>query len=102
MGQALRYVLFLTFESMILECEQPLFFFSFESQYIRARTGGQPAQQAFPFGFGAKRDRGRGFSVLIAREIKRKPKKERGSLTLAPLVFLLNRTETLATQANEG
>ena len=40
MGQALRYVLFLTFESMILECEQPLFFFSFESQYIRARTGG--------------------------------------------------------------
>ena len=27
MGQALRYVLFLTFESMILQCEQSLFFF---------------------------------------------------------------------------
>ena len=26
MGQALRYVLFLTFKSMILECEQSLFF----------------------------------------------------------------------------
>ena len=29
----------------------------------------QPAQQAFPFGFGAKKDRGKGFSVLAAREL---------------------------------
>ena len=40
MGQALRYVLFLTFESMILQCKQSLFF-SFESQHIRARTTGE-------------------------------------------------------------
>ena len=39
MGQALRYVLFLTFESMILQCEQSLF--SFESQYIRACMRGE-------------------------------------------------------------
>ena len=31
-----------------------------------------------PFGFGAKRDRGRGVSVLIAREIKREPKDKYG------------------------
>ena len=47
-------------------------------QKNRRLRGNQPAQQAFPFGFGAKRDRGRGFSVLIAREIKREPKNERG------------------------
>ena len=49
----------------------------------------------------------RGVSVLIAREIKREPKNERGgkapflarSLTLVPRSLLLNRTETLATQA---
>ena len=42
-------------------------------------------EQAFPFGFGAKRDRGRGFSV-----------------TLVLRSLLLNRTETLATQAKKG
>lgn len=40
MGQALRYVLFLTCESMILQCKQSLFL-SFESQHIRARTRGE-------------------------------------------------------------
>ena len=43
---------------------------------------------AFPFGFGAKKDRGTGFPVLAAQ-----------SLTLVPRFLLLNRTETLATQA---
>ena len=38
----------------------------------------QPAQQEFPFCFGAKKDRGTGFSVLAAREMKRGPKNERG------------------------
>ena len=82
-----------------------------------------------PFVFGAKRDRGRGVSVLIAREIKREPKdkrrgRERGrkeiafpsflpqplpalllaplfarSLSLVPRSLFLNRTEMLATQA---
>ena len=32
----------------------------------------------FPFGFGAKEDRGTGFSVLVAREMEREPKNERG------------------------
>ena len=32
----------------------------------------------FPFGFGAKKDRGRGLSVLTAREMKREPKNEKG------------------------
>ena len=50
----------------------------------------QPAQQAFPFGFGAKRDRGRGFLVFIIFT---------RSLTLVPRSLLLNRTEPLATQA---
>ena len=45
------------------------------------------AQQAFPFGFGAKKYRGRGLSVLTAREMKRE---------------LLTRTETLATQASKN
>ena len=47
------------------------------------------AKQAFPFGFGAKKDSGKGFfSVLTARE-----------MTLVPHSLLLNRTETLATKA---
>ena len=33
----------------------------------------RPAQQAFPFGFGAKRDRGTGLSVLAAREMELEP-----------------------------
>ena len=37
-------------------------------------------QQAFPFGFRAKKDRGTGFSVLAAREMKREPKNERGGM----------------------
>ena len=59
----------------------------------------------FPFGFGAKKDRGTGFLVLAAREMKRDPKNVlleqflAWSLTLAPLSLLLNRTETLVTQA---
>ena len=32
--------------------------------------------QAFPFGFGAKKDRGTGFSVLATREMKHEPKNE--------------------------
>ena len=32
----------------------------------------------FPFGFGAKKDQGRGLSILTAREMKREPKSERG------------------------
>ena len=79
----------------------------------------------FPFGFGAKKDRGRGLSVLTAREIKREPKikkKEKPypnpnppynprpsplfyikpffawSLTVVPRSLVLNGTETLATQ----
>ena len=38
----------------------------------------QPAYQAFPFGFGAKKDRGTGFTVLAAREMKEEPKNESG------------------------
>ena len=34
--------------------------------------------EAFPFGFGAKKDRGTGFSVLAAREMKQEPKNESG------------------------
>ena len=45
----------------------------------------------FPLGFGAKKDRGRGFSVFTEREMKREP--------LVPRSLLLNRTEMLATQA---
>ena len=58
----------------------------------------------FPLGFGAKKDRGRGFSVLTEREMKRVPALLLApfvarSLTLVPRSLLLNRTETLATQA---
>ena len=78
----------------------------------------------FLFDFGAKKGRGTGFSVLAAREIKQEPKNESGgrgrevsflsspplpalllapffarSLTLVPRSLLLNRMETLATQA---
>ena len=65
----------------------------------------------FPFGFGAKKDRGMGRSVLAAREMKRGPKNpthsplfylrhfSRGLLTLVPSSLTLNHTETLATQA---
>ena len=76
------------------------------------------------FRFRAKKDRGTGFSVLAAREMKQEPKNESGgrgrgrgrketplpallltpffarSLTLVPRSLLLNRTETLASQAN--
>ena len=54
---------------------------------------------------------GRGLSVLTAREMKREPKSDPAlllaplfsrSLTLVPRSFLLNRTETLATQAILG
>ena len=31
------------------------------------------AWQAFPFGFGEKKDRGTGFSVLAARKIEQEP-----------------------------
>ena len=57
--------------------------------------------QAFPLGFGAKKDRGREFSVLTEREMKRACAIFRAvSLTLVPRSLLLNRTETLAsTQA---
>ena len=67
-----------------------------------------------PFGFGEKKERGRGFSVLAAREMKQDPKNESGgggregrklsspppprSFTF-PRSLLLNQTETLATQA---
>ena len=55
--------------------------------------------------FGAKKDQGTGFSVLAAREIKQEPKNEstyvifERSLTIVPRSLLLNRTETLTTQA---
>ena len=70
----------------------------------------QPAQQAFPFGLGAEKNRGRGFSFLIAREIKREPTPFPAlllapffarSLTFVPRSLLLKRTETLATQATK-
>ena len=95
MGQALRYVLFLTFESMILECEQSLFFF-------QSTHEGLACVASVSVWFRSKKRPWKGIFGLIAREIKREPKNKRGSLTLAPLFFLLNRTETLATQANEG
>ena len=61
----------------------------------------------FPFGFGAKKDRETGFSVLAAREMKQDPPLPvfllapffARSLTLVSRSLLLNRTETLATQA---
>ena len=34
--------------------------------------------KAFPFGFVAKKDRGKGFSVLAVPEMEQEPKKERG------------------------
>ena len=43
---------------------------------LRAKQ--QPAQQAVPCCFGAKKDRGTRFSVLAAREMKRELKNERG------------------------
>ena len=48
-----------------------------------------------------EKDRGRGLSVLTAREMKREPQAPlfSRSLTLVPRSFRLNRTETLATQA---
>ena len=48
-----------------------------------------------------EKDRGRGLSVLTAREMKREPLAPlfSRSLTLVPRSFRLNRTETLATQA---
>ena len=42
--------------------------------------------QAFPFGFGAKKDQGKGFSVLAAREMKQEP---RASFIPHPLPALL-------------
>ena len=57
-----------------------------------------------------KKNRGRGFSFLIAREIKREPTPFPAlllapffarSLTLVPRSLLLKRTETLATQATK-
>ena len=50
---------------------------------------------------GQKKDRGSGFSILTAREMKREPFFAR-SLTLVPRSSLLNRTETLATQARQS
>ena len=38
----------------------------------------------FPFGFGAKKDRGTGFSVLAAREMKQEPKSSNRAATLSP------------------
>ena len=35
-------------------------------------------KEVFPLGFGAKKDRGRGFSVLTEREMKREQNNERG------------------------
>ena len=51
-----------------------------------------------PFGLGAKKDRGTGFSLFAAREMKQEPLLAR-CLTLVPRSLLLNRTETLAAQA---
>ena len=91
---------------------------------MRIRNGFyQPALQAFPFGFGVKKDRGAGFSILAAREMKLVRKSERGGrgrgrketlqsspplpraftcaifcAFLVPRSLLLNRAETLATQ----
>ena len=50
----------------------------------------QPAQQTFLFGFGAKRDRGRGFSVLIIF---------RAVFDSCSSFFAPNCTKTLVTQA---
>ena len=58
----------------------------FETFFCCCLHACQPVQQAFPFGFGAKKDRGTGFSVLAAREMKQEPKNEsggRGSFTYA-------------------
>ena len=67
-------------------------------------TSGLPCVATFPFGFVAKKDRGKGFSALTAREMKREPALLLApifsqSLTLVPHSLPLNRTETLATQA---
>ena len=55
-----------------------------------------------PFSFGAKKDRGTGFSALTAQQIERESKNGpflAQSLTLVPRSLLRNRTERLATQA---
>ena len=49
--------------------------------------------------FRSKKKQGTGFSVLTAREMKREPFFA-PSLTLVPRSLLLNRTETIATQAS--
>ena len=92
-----------------------------ETEKARRLGGGYPTEMkfvgfglkpglawlAFPFGFGAKKDRGRGLSVLTAREVRREPKNLlvpffARSLTLVPRSLLLNHTETLVTQAKHG
>ena len=45
---------------------------------LRQAIGHKPAWQAFPFGFGARKDQGTGFSVLAAQEMERELKYERG------------------------
>ena len=57
---------------------KPVGFYENTSQ-LRFHSDFQPAQQTFPFGFGAKKDRGTGFSVLAAREMKQEPKNESGA-----------------------
>ena len=39
-----------------------------------------PASQAFSFGLGVKKERGKGFSVLAALEVEREPKNEKGGV----------------------
>ena len=59
----------------------------------------RPAQQAFPFGFRAKRDRGTGLSVLAARAALLLAPFFARSLTLVPRTLLPNRTGTPAMTA---
>ena len=95
------------------------------SHYIGSFSWRLACVASVSVGLGAKKDRGTGFSVLAAREMKHDPKNESGgrgrgmfpsflphplrallltpffaqSLTIVPRSLLLNRTETLATQA---
>ena len=61
---------------------------------------GQPAQQAFPWGMGAKKDLGMGFSMFCPREKWGESQKTKEEIPV-PLTFfaLQPPTEMLATQA---
>ena len=69
--------------------------------FIRRPTVKDSERTGNGLGFGAKKERGTGFSVLAAREMEREPFFA-PSLTLAPCCLLRNRTETLAARGRNG